>query len=123
MAGLGLTVVTSVIQGITVSAHSGLYGIIMHILATGSFVLVAGLFYGKGKSKKRAIIALAAGSVTMVVMMFFANLIITPLFMGAPRAVVLQLMPLILSFNFVKAGINSVITFLLYKRLSNFLKR
>jgi riboflavin transporter FmnP len=123
LAGLGLTVVTSVIQGTTVSAHSGLYGIIMHIISTGSFVIVAGLIYNRGKSRKSALIALAAGTVTMVVMMFFANLLITPLFMGAPRSVVLQLMPLILAFNFVKAGINSVITFLLYKRLSGFLRR
>ncbi|NCA78552.1 MAG: ECF transporter S component, partial [Alphaproteobacteria bacterium] len=35
LAGLGLTVVTSVVQGLTVSAHSGAYGIIMHIIATG----------------------------------------------------------------------------------------
>lgn len=123
LAGLGLTLVTAVIQGTTVSAHSGIYGIIMHILATGTFALVAGLIYEKGKSKKSALIALASGTLAMVTMMFFANLIVTPLFMGAPRSVILQLMPLILAFNFVKAGINSVITFLLYKRLSGFLRR
>ena len=37
-AGIMLTVVTSVLQGITVSAQSGVYGIIMHIIATGTFV-------------------------------------------------------------------------------------
>ncbi len=123
LAGLALTVVTAVIQGTTVSAHSGLYGIIMHIIATGTFVIVAGLIYDRGKSRKTAVIALASGTVAMVVIMFFANLIITPLFMGAPRSVVLQLMPLILAFNFFKALINSIITFLLYKRLSGFLRR
>ena len=123
LAGLGLTVVTSVIQGTTVSAHSGIYGIIMHIIATGTFVLVAGVIYDRGKSRKSALIALASGTLAMVVVMFFANLIITPLFMGAPRSVILQLMPFILGFNFVKAGINSIITFLLYKRQSGFLKR
>lgn len=123
LAGLGLTVVTSVIQGLTVSAHSGAYGIIMHIIATGTMVLVAGLIYGKGKTKKKAVTALAAGSLAMVVVMFFANLVVTPLFMGVPREVVMTLMPMILAFNFVKAGINSTITFLLYKRLSGFLRR
>lgn len=32
--GLLLTIATSIIQGITVSANSGLYGILMHIIAT-----------------------------------------------------------------------------------------
>ncbi len=123
LAGLALTVVTSVVQGLTVSAHSGVYGIIMHIIATGTMVLVAGLIYGKGKTKRRAAMALIFGSLAMTVVMFFANLVVTPLFMGVPREVVMGLMPMILAFNLVKAGINSTITFLLYKRLSGFLRK
>ncbi len=34
VAGVLLTIVTSVVQGVTVSAASGAYGIIMHIIAT-----------------------------------------------------------------------------------------
>ena len=45
LGGIALTVVTSLIQGLTVSAGSGAYGIIMHIIATGTFVLVAGNIY------------------------------------------------------------------------------
>jgi riboflavin transporter FmnP len=123
LAGFGLAVVTAVIQGLTVSAQSGPYGIIMHILATGSFVLVAGLIYKRGKSRKSAVIALLCGTLTMVVVMFGANLVITPLFMGVPVDVVKSLMPFILGFNFIKAGINSIVTFLLYKRISKFLHR
>ncbi|MDF3002034.1 MAG: transporter component [Bacillota bacterium] len=123
LAGLGLTVVASVIQGFTVSAQSGVYGIIMHILATGSFVLVAGTIYKRGKSRKSALIGLLFGTLTMVVVMFGANLVVTPLFMGIPVEAVKPLMPFILAFNFIKAGINSVITFLLYKRISKFLHR
>ena len=40
LAGLVLTVVTSVVQGLTVSASSGLYGILMHVIATGVLVVV-----------------------------------------------------------------------------------
>jgi riboflavin transporter FmnP len=123
MAGLALTVIVSVVQGVTVSAHSGLYGILMHIIATGSFVVVAGNVYKKNKTRKSAVISLICGTVTMVVVMFFANLVITPLFMGAPRDVIMTLMPFILAFNLVKAGVNSIITFILYKRISNFLHR
>lgn len=123
LAGIGLTVVTSLIQGFTVSAASGLYGIIMHILATSALTLVAGGIYRKHKSKKAAVIGLLLGTLTMAVVMFFANMIITPAFMGMPLSVVMKFMPFILLFNIVKAGINSVVTFLLYKRISPFLHR
>ena len=59
----------------------------------------------------------------MVIVMMAANRVITPLFMGVPKEVVWQLMPFIVAFNAIKAGINSVITFLCYKRLSAFLHR
>ncbi len=123
LAGVLLTVVTSVVQGITVSAASGVYGILMHIIATGTYALVAGNIYRKNKTKKGAVIALVAGTLAMVVIMMPANLVITPIFMGVDRAVVLSMLPLIALFNFIKAGINSIVTFLVYKRISGFLHR
>ncbi len=123
IAGILLTCVTAVIQGVTVSATGHTYGIIMHILATGSFVLVAGNIYKRMKSKKGALIALGAGTITMVVVMYFANLVVTPLYTGLPLDAIKGLMPFILAFNLVKAGINSVVTFLLYKRISQFLHK
>jgi riboflavin transporter FmnP len=43
--------------------------------------------------------------------------------MGVPVDAVKSLMPFILAFNFIKAGVNSIITFLLYKRISKFLHK
>lgn len=123
LAGVLLTVVTSVIQGVTVSAQSGLYGIIMHIIATSVLVLVAGFIYKKNKTRKGAVLALVCGTVAMVIVMICANMVITPLFMGVPRSVVWDLMPFIAGFNLVKAGINGLVTFILYKRISAFLHR
>lgn len=45
LAGLLLTVVVCFIQGFTVSAQSGIIGIVMHIFATGCCVLVTGSIY------------------------------------------------------------------------------
>ncbi|MHC1722143.1 MAG: ECF transporter S component [Aminipila sp.] len=123
MAGLLLVVVTAVIQGTTVSAASGIYGIIMHILATGAFVLVAGNLYKGRKNKKEAVIALIAGVVTMTVVMVLANMVVTPAFTGWPLSAVMKVMPFIVLFNLIKAGVNSVITFFLYKRISRFLHK
>lgn len=123
VAGLILTVVTSVIQGVTVSAASGVYGIIMHVIATGVLVLVAGGIYVRNKTRKGAVTALIAGIIAMVIVMVGANLVITPIFMGVPRSAVWELMPFIAGFNLVKAGVNGLVTFLLYKRVSAFLHR
>ncbi len=123
LGGLLLTVVTSVIQGVTVSAASGAYGIIMHVIATGVLVLVAGTIYKFNKTRKGAVIALVAGILAMAAAMVGANLIITPLFMGVPRSMVWDLMPFIAGFNLIKAGVNGLVTFVLYKRVSAFLHR
>jgi len=122
-AGLILTIVTSVIQGLTVSAGSGLYGIIMHILATGANCVVAGSIYFKKKNKKRAIIALIAGSLTHIIIMIPANLFITPVFTGWPVSAVIEVLPWITLFNLVKTAVNSALTFVLYKRVSGILHK
>ena len=123
LAGLVLTVVTSLVQGLTVSAGSGLYGILMHVIATGVLVLVAGNIYQRKKTRVNAVIGLACGTAAMAIVMMGANMVITPLFMGVPASAVWQLMPFIVGFNVIKAGINGIATFILYKRIANFLRR
>lgn len=123
-AGLLLTVVASTIQGLTVSAASGGYGILMHIIATGTYVTVAGNIYRRHKTRKMAAIALLSGSIAMTLIMIPANLLITPIFLGVSQDVVKSLLiPAIIPFNVVKAGINSILTFLLYKRISGYLHK
>ena len=122
-AGIIITVVVSIIQGFTLSASSGIIGIVMHILATGSFALVAGLIYQRKKTRKSAILALGLGVITMTVMMALMNLIFTPIFMGTPvETVAGMLLPIIIPFNLMKAAINAVATLLLYKAVSRFIK-
>jgi len=122
-AGLAVTVIAAVIQGFTVSAGSGIYGILMHILATGANVTMASLVYGRHKTKKRAVAAIFCGAGTHIIIMFFANLVVTPYFMmnAVNRdtiGAVMDLMPFILLFNAVKAGINGAVTFFIYKSIS-----
>lgn len=123
IAGFLLTVVVSVIQGCTVSASSNIIGIIMHIVATGSCALISGTIYQNNKTKKGAAISLAVGVITMTTAMALMNLILTPLFMGAPIQTVLSMMiPIIIPFNLLKSSINCFMTFLLYKSISHILK-
>lgn len=122
LAGLALTLVASLIQGFTVSAGSGLYGILMHIIATSTLVLVAGGIYKVRHNKGGAVVGLVVGTVCMGIVMMCANHFITPYFMGAPVAVVdAMLLPVILPFNLIKAGVNSCVTFLVYKLVSKYI--
>lgn len=121
LAGVALTAVTSLVQGLTVSAGSGFYGILMHIIATSALTTVAGTVYYTRKTKRTALIGLLLGMAVMALIMIPANMVITPAFMGVPAGTVWSLMPFIIAFNVIKAGINGIITFYIYKRISNFL--
>lgn len=123
VAGLLITVIAAVIQGVTVSAGSGFYGILMHVIATGTFVAVAGGIYNRKKTRASAALGLGCGVLAMTVVMVAANLIVTPLFLGMPVSAVKGLiLPFIIPFNLIKAGVNGVVTFVLYKAVSRFIK-
>ena len=122
-AGLIVTVVVSVIQGLTVSASSGIIGIIMHILATGFYVLFSGAIYKKTKNTKGLIIAIAFGALVSTLIMLLWNVWFTPMFMGTPtEAVIKMLVPVILPFNLTKTVLNGVFSVILFTMISKIIK-
>ncbi|MDD6876311.1 MAG: ECF transporter S component [Clostridiaceae bacterium] len=116
---LAVTFVLCVIQGLTVSASSGIIGIAMHFFATGSFVLVAGLLFRR--FPKKVALSMLAGALTAIVMMIPLNLIFTPMYGTPIEAVRQMLFPVIVPFNAVKFGANAIIAYLLYKPMARFL--
>lgn len=119
--GLILTVIVSALQALTVSAASGVYGFIMHVVATGAMVVVVGTVYHRfgNENSKSLFSSLLLGAISMVIVMIPANLFITPLFMGTPvREVVKLLLPGIIPFNAMKGLINAAMSYLLTKGLS-----
>ena len=132
LAGVLLTVVASLIQGFTVSAQSGVMGIAMHICATTILVLVAGTIYRVRRTRGGAVLALICGTLAMALGMLVFNHFVTPYFVtadvsdaaavAASRAYVdTLLLPVILPFNLIKAGVNSLITFAVYKVVSRYI--
>lgn len=118
-AGIGVSLVVSVVQGTTVSSAAGIVGIIMNVLSTSSFALVAGNIYRRRRTQGGAVMALGAGVLTMTAVMVLCNLILTPLYTGTPvEAVVAMLLPVIIPFNLIKAGINGLVTYLVYKPIA-----
>ena len=98
------------------ATQSGIYGMVMAVIATLSLVLPASLVYKRDTSLKGAIIGMAVGAVCCLVATILANLIITPIYMGAPReAVVAMIVPTLLPFNLLKIAINCVVCALIYK--------
>lgn len=122
-AGLLITAVVSLVQAVTVSAGSGWIGAIMHMVATGTMVLISGLIYKRIHTFKGAVIALAAGSIGMTLMMIPLNLFFTTKFLGVPvEAVKAMLVPAIIPFNLIKAVGNSALTVLVYKSVARVLR-
>ena len=119
--GLLVTLVVCLIQAFGLGGD-GLYGFLMHFVATGIVAVVIGAMYRRSRTKKTAIRALVTGTVLAVIVMCIMNIIVTPVYMGAPRSAVIAMIPtVIIPFNLLKAGVNSLLTFLLYKRLSGLL--
>ncbi len=114
-AGIIMTVIASLVQGFTVSAASGIYGIIMHIISTSVLCTAMGITV---KKTKKLLLGAVVGTFAMTIVMFFANLVITPLFMGVSVQAVKGLMPFILLFNFIKAAVNSLLSVVIYKIIS-----
>ena len=126
--GLLLTVVVSVIQGVTVSASSGVIGILMHVLSTGTGAVAAGLVYQRNKSRRSALGGLILYTLTVLIVMPILNYFISPVFLSgsygmsyaAAQQQIMGLMWWILAFNLIKPLVNAVLTFLLYKPISRF---
>jgi len=122
-AGVIVTLIVSLIQAMTVSAGSGWIGAVMHFVATGTMVTVAGIIYKRVHTFKGAIIALIVGSITMTFVMIPLNLVFTTKFMNVPvEAVKAMLIPVIIPFNLIKASLNSVLTVFVYKPVGKFLR-
>lgn len=123
VSGLLVTLIVSLIQAFAMGGD-GLYGFLMHFVATGIVAVVIGLMYKHNKTKKQAIKALVVGVLLTLIVMAGMNLLVTPFYMGVERKAVLAMLPtVILPFNLLKAGLNSLLTFLLYKRISGFLHK
>jgi riboflavin transporter FmnP len=120
-AGLLMTAVTAGIQALFFSAD-GIVGFFMHVLASGTLVAAAGFIYKIRKTRGTAVLGLLAGIVGMTGVMVPANLIITTNVYGTPYDVVVAALPFIIGFNLIKATVNSVLVFAIYKPLGRLLK-
>ena len=116
-AGLAVGVVGAVIHGILMADFSGA---VMNILVVAGFILPAALVYRRSRTFKSGVVGLVLSAITATVMAILGNLVITPMWLGVPLdAGVAMILPILTPFNLIKAGINAVLTLIVYKSISN----
>ena len=123
LASFIISSVVSLVEMFTVS-ETGPIGAIMNIVSSCSFACTAAFIYKKLHTRKGGVIGLAAGLVTMTVVMLAWNYFLTPLYMGQPREAIAELLlPAFLPFNLIKGCANMGITLLIYKPVANALRK
>lgn len=121
-AGLFCAVVVPFIE--FTYSDTGVYGLIMNLLSSITFVGLSALIYKYKKTLLGAIAGLATAACATVAVMLVANLFITPYYMGVTQDAVIELIPkVIFPFNLVKSILNASISMLIYKPISKVLKR
>ncbi len=118
MAAFVTALSVALLEMVTVS-QTGPVGALMNLISTCSFACIAAIIYKKKHDLFGAVLGLAAGCISMIGVMLLWNWLITPLYLGYPRAAVTaMLLPVFLPFNALKAGLNSAFVLLLYKPLT-----
>ena len=121
--GVASAAIVALLEFLTVS-DTGVYGLIMNFLASGTFAFVCGIIYKYKRTFSGAILSLVFAALSVVIVMVTANIFITPFYMGVPRSAVIQMiLPLLLPFNLAKTVMNASSTLLLYKPVTSGLKK
>ncbi|MDE7303093.1 MAG: ECF transporter S component [Oscillospiraceae bacterium] len=123
LASLLTSAVVSLVEMITVS-DTGPIGALMNFIGTSAFACTAAIIYKKFHTIKGAFAGLCVSTLFMTLVMLAWNYLITPLYMGMPReAVAEMLLPYFMPFNLLKGAMNSALTMLIYKPLSNIMRK
>ena len=96
----------------------------MNFISSATFTFVFGIVYKYKRTFYGAIASVILSVISVTLIMMIANYFITPYYMGVTRSEVVALIPsLLLPFNLTKSVINSAATLLLYKPVTNALRR
>lgn len=111
------------------TTNSAGVGQIADMLMGVAMLLPAVLIYRANRTRKGALVGMVTGTLAMIVIGVLVNrFLLLPFFMGDSFAAYMEKNPYVLwiavaPFNLVKGASVSLVTFILYKHLSPFLKR
>ncbi len=100
---------------VLLTGKGGPWGGLMHFISSGGMALVIGLIARRSDKKW---VAMMAGIATRVILMVPLNMLITPIYTGAPLPVVMKMIvPVIIPFNIIHAGLNTTLCYFVMKVL------
>ncbi|OZG62326.1 ECF-type riboflavin transporter, S component [Bifidobacterium eulemuris] len=100
------------------------WGTLMAVLVALCLSVPAALVYRGKRTRSRALVGILVGAVCALAAALVGNLLITPIYAHMTMAqVAAMIVPILLPFNLVKFAIHAVVTFLVYKPVSNLLDR
>lgn len=109
------------------STNTAGVGQLANVLVGAAYLLPPTIMYQKNRSKKTAFLGCCFGVVLQIVMAMITNkYLLIPVFLGEKIAtfdMTNYLLTGVLPFNIVKGVVNALITFLLYKHLSVYIKK
>ena len=126
MEGVIVCVLKETLHIVVAIRHTNAVGELANILMTSAYILLPSIVYQVRKGIKPVILSLAAACLIGTAAALVVNRCITfPLYMGweIGGEVFYGNLWLIVAFNLIKTVAISVLTILLYKRLSNFFKK
>ena len=113
-SGVVIALLVSLIEMII--SETGPIGFVMNFVSSATFAGVAALIYKYKRTFNGAIIGLFSSVVATTAVMLLMNVLLTPIYQGVPRSVVISMLPtLFLPFNFAKTLLNAAIILLIYK--------
>lgn len=123
VAGIIIGILQNVVHGLF-STGGGMFGALMNCAIAVAYVWPASLIYKRRKVLSRAVVGLVLGIVCGTLVAILMNMWITPLYTAGAttQMVIAMIVPVLIPFNLIKLAIDSVLTMLVYKPVSNMLK-
>jgi riboflavin transporter FmnP len=123
VAGIICSGLVAFLEFILIS-DTGPYGLIMNFLSSATFSMIIGLIYKHKRTMNGAVIGVISAVFGMTAVMLLANMFITPLFLGIERTAVMgMIVPTLLPFNVIKAIFNGALVLIIYKPVTQTLKK
>lgn len=100
------------------------WGSLMAIAVALAMSVPAALIYRRARTRRGALIGIITGAVVALVVAIIGNLLVTPIYADMTvEQVAAMIVPALLPFNLAKLAVHGVVTFLIYKPISNLLNR
>ncbi|HJE21311.1 ECF transporter S component [uncultured Bifidobacterium sp.] len=100
------------------------WGSLMAIAVALAMSVPAALVYRRMRTRRGALAGIIVGAVVALVVAIIGNLLVTPIYAHMTvEQVAAMIVPALLPFNLAKLAVHGVVTFLIYKPISNLLHR